>query len=346
MEKIFETIKKVVTGKAFKVTIKTLMITLASILAVLIVFIGGTYILTSIDKEAVEYSGTGYNPGIAIDGRADVSAHRSGADIYPENTLEAFINCVNSNTFNTDIFEFDLHITADGVLILLHDSTLDRTTDAVEYFGEKNVLPSEKTYAELRQLNFGENFKNLNGEYPYRGLRGDEIPGTLRVVSLDAVLSFLEEKGNYQYIIEIKDSGELGCQAAQTLYETLIKYDILDKVFVGTFNGDVTKYIDENLNGMLRSASIKEVIVFYTACALNLDLEEDFFDYVALQIPHDGFVVFNLDSQRIIDYAHRYNIAVQYWTVNDPDKIKMLNDMGADAIISDNPEMAYELING
>ena len=53
----------------------------------------------------------------------------------PENTMLAFESCMNSKDFNTDIFEFDLHITKDNKLILLHDDTLDRTTNAVEYFG-------------------------------------------------------------------------------------------------------------------------------------------------------------------------------------------------------------------
>ena len=72
---------------------------------------------------------------ITTDGKAMVSAHRSGGDLNPEESMAAFKNCVESKDFQTDIFEFDLHITKDGVLILLHDDTLDRTSDSAEVFG-------------------------------------------------------------------------------------------------------------------------------------------------------------------------------------------------------------------
>ena len=64
-----------------------------------------------------------------------ISAHRSGAGVYPEETMLAFEACVNN--FKVDYYEFDLHITKDDVLILLHDSTLDRTSNCEEVFGEK-----------------------------------------------------------------------------------------------------------------------------------------------------------------------------------------------------------------
>ena len=81
-----------------------------------------------------------------------------------------------------DLFEFDLHITSDGELVLLHDETLDRTSDAVEHFGHADVRPSEQTYAELHELNMGEGFTTDSGETPYKGLRGDEIPDDLRIM--------------------------------------------------------------------------------------------------------------------------------------------------------------------
>lgn len=66
-----------------------------------------------------------------------VSAHRSGAGIMPEETMMAFKNCVENKDFHTDIFEFDLHITKDDILVLLHDHTLERTSDCEEVHGDK-----------------------------------------------------------------------------------------------------------------------------------------------------------------------------------------------------------------
>ena len=274
-----------------------------------------------------------------------VSAHRSGKDIAPENTMAAFQYCVESEDFNVDIYEFDLHITKDAKLILLHDSTLDRTTNSEEHFGKKGVKPSEKTYDELRELNFGENFENGEGEYPYRGLRGDEIPDELRAVLLEDVLDYLEGNGHFQYIIEIKDAGENGKKACDELYRILKEKELLDDVVFGTFNPDVTAYADKNYPDMLRSASIPEVLAFYLLCGYGIDVDADIFKYEALQIPTGYYGIICLDTDRIINYAHRHNIAVQYWTINDAEEVEYLNSIGADCIMSDAPDMAYDVIN-
>lgn len=284
------------------------------------------------------------NPYIT-DGGALVSAHRSGGEMAPENTMAAFKNCIESDDFNVDIFEFDLHITADNKLILLHDGTLDRTTNSVEHFGKEEVKPSEKTYEELRQLNFGENFENADGEFPYRGLKGEDIPDDLRAVLLEDVLDYLESNGEFDYIIEIKDSGDLGKTACDELYRIIKEKGLLERVVFGTFNMDITKYAQEKYPDMLRSASIPEAIVFYLLCSYGIDVDKDFFKYQALQIPMNYAPAIYLDNERVINYAHRNNLAVQYWTINDPEDVEYLNSIGADCIMSDDPSMAYDIIH-
>ena len=75
-----------------------------------------------------------------ITGETAISAHRSGAGEFPEETLAAFRGCAENPDVQVDYFEFDLHMTADDVLVLSHDSTLDRVSDAVTVFGAENVL--------------------------------------------------------------------------------------------------------------------------------------------------------------------------------------------------------------
>ena len=83
-----------------------------------------------------------------ITGETAISAHRSGAGEFPEETLAAFRGCAENPDVQVDYFEFDLHMTADDVLVLSHDSTLDRVSDAVTVFGAENVLVRDKTLAE------------------------------------------------------------------------------------------------------------------------------------------------------------------------------------------------------
>lgn len=322
--------------KAAKILLKAVALCLA-------VFIIGTVMLMTHKWSDTYQAYACDNKYITEYGRTMVSAHRSGAGIFPENTMMAFENCIKSESFRTDVFEFDLHITKDGELILLHDSTLDRTTDAAEHFGSEDIRPENYTYEELRELNFGENFKTEEGETPYKGLRDDDVPENLRAAKLDDVLTYLEGEGSFDYIIEIKNGGELGCKAADKLYETLKKNNLLDNAVVGTFNGDVTKYMDETYPDMSRSASILEVVKLYFLSLLDMEAKDSFYKFDALQIPV-GAAIIDLATARLINYAHRHNIAVQYWTINDAETMQKLKEIGADCIMSDVPDVAYGVL--
>ena len=284
------------------------------------------------------------NPHIVFEGGAKISAHRAGGDLAPEETLEAFKLCVEATDYEVDILEFDLHITKDGHLVLLHDHTVNRTSNATEHFGNDEVHAKDKTLAELKELNFGENFCDLNGSYPYRGLRGEDIPNDVKIVTLDEVLDYLQSVGaDLDFIIEIKDGGEDGERAMDVLYQTMVKYDIVERTIVGTFEANVTKYLDEQYPQVTRSASIAEVLHFYMAYLWGDKLTQ--FKFGVLQIPQGLKGFYDLGSKHFIEFAHYKGIAVQFWTINDADDIARLNENGADAIITDNPKTAFDIIN-
>ena len=114
-----------------------------------------------------------------------LSGHRSGGGIAPENTMMALQNCVESDEYQLDIFEFDIRLTADGIPVLIHDNTLDRTSDAAEVFAETDVQVGSKTLAQLKQLNMGAKFKTDDGQTPFAGLAGDAVPDELRILTLE-----------------------------------------------------------------------------------------------------------------------------------------------------------------
>ena len=278
-------------------------------------------------------------------GKPYISAHRSGGGIAPEESMMAFKNCIENPDFNIDVFEFDLHITKDDVLILLHDDTLDRTTDSREIFGIKKARPENYTYEELRKLNIGANFENLDGEKPYAGLKGDSVPDELRILRVEDILDYTLKNGNYDYIIEIKNGGELGKKGVDILVEILKERKLLDRVIFGTFKDEVSKYVDETHPELKRSATIKEVIAFYNAALFN---KKNFkANYIALQVPYNLYLRFlvNLGTARVINYAHKNNIAMQYWTVNSERQLKYLSTVGADCIMSDYPDRLYNVLH-
>lgn len=333
--------------KKFFLTHKPLVWTLTAIVAIILIVVAlclSTYIPKVSDTD---YSSDRCVANPYIVETSLISAHRAGRNLAPENTMAAFKACFeNNNEYVVDILEFDLHITKDKRLILLHDETLDRTSDCNEVFGEKNVKPEDKTLAELKQYNMGYHF-TVNDEYIYRGENVDL--SYCRIVSLEEVLDYLRTqesawKKQFNYIIEIKNDGDLGNEAMQLLYETLQSYNLLNRTIVGTFNKSVSEYMDEHCPDVIRSAGIAEVLDFYFCCMFNVNLDKKDIKYKVLQIPYKDYVI-NLGKKAIIDYAHKYGIAVQYWTINDEKDIAALTEMGADAIITDDPKLAYNIIN-
>lgn len=290
------------------------------------------------------------NPYISEYLDPDVSAHRSGAGTAPQNTLMAFENIIeNADSVNVDTLEFDVQITADGELVLMHDLTYDNTTDAVEAFGRENVFVSSLTLEEAQVLNMGENFKG-NGDYPYRGLRGDDIPYNLRVVTCDKVIDYVEANcGNkdYNYVIEIKSIGSDGKKAVDKLYSIITERNLQDKVIWSTFAPGVSSYMVKNYPEIPRTADAIEAIQFYFYYRMGWNLSDVQPTYIALQIPYgenalDNLI--NLGNTEMINYAHSYNIALQYWTINNEEDIVHLTKNGADCIMTDYPQLANEAI--
>lgn len=285
------------------------------------------------DNKYINTSGTPY-----------VSAHRSGGGIEPEESMVAFKNCIENPDFNVDVFEFDLHITKDNVLVLLHDDTLERTTDCEEILGDAEAAPENYTYEELRQLNIGAKFENENGEMPYAGLKGEAVPDDLKILRVENILDYLMSNGDFDYIIEIKNGGDLGCKGVDILYQILKERNLLDDVIFGTFHEEVSFYVDDNYSDLKRSATINEVLEFYSAALKN---DKNFeANYIALQIPYNmpWRIVANLGTAKMVNYAHEHNIAVQYWTINSEKQLAYLASIGADCIMSDYPDKLYNTI--
>ncbi len=290
------------------------------------------------------------NPYINEYLETEVSAHRSGAGVAPQNTKMAFETMLNNTeTHGVDTFEFDVQLTKDGELIIMHDLTYDATSNAIEYFGYEDVYASDITLEEAKNLNMGENFE-INGEYPYRGLRGDDIPDNLRIATCAEIIDLIEsnsEGKKYKYIIEIKSRYEQGYEAADKLRDLIIEKDILDRTIWASSKAEVSKYMKTTYPDMPRSADVFEVFQFYVYAKGDWDLNELNVSYIALQIPYGKSAakgIINLGQRQVINYAHKYNIAVQYWTVNDAESVKYLAENGADLIMSDYPDMVNEAL--
>ena len=87
-----------------------------------------------------------------------------------------------------------------------------------------------------------------------------------------------------------------------------------------------------------------ECVKFYFSALLDLDRDPGAFRFQALQIPTTDYFV-NLGTSRVVNYAHKYDIAVQYWTINDPAEMARLQSIGADAIMTDLPDVGADVLS-
>ncbi len=329
-------------SKKASVILKAVRILLICV-AIIALAVFGLYKLVTYQwkDKPVDYPAT--NPYITELGDTMIAAHRGGRSLFPQGTMMAFEGCVNSRTFEADIIEFDVQLTSDEKLIILHDETLDEITNATEHFGKAENYPGDYTYEEISKLNFGEYFKDKNGDTPYKGLRGDDIPDNLRVATVTEALTYLENNGKYYYSIEIKSSGESGIRAADILYDVLTEMNLLDKTIVASFNRDVISHLEENYPDLTRTAVNVEVVQLYIDSLFDIDRPDGYYKFDVLQVPPDKYIV-NLGTPKLINYAHKNNVAVQYWTINDAERIAFLQSIGADGIITDKPDIAYETL--
>jgi glycerophosphoryl diester phosphodiesterase len=202
------------------------------------------------------------------------------------------------------------------------------------------------TLEELRRYNFGYYFENADGVRIYRDIADVEAAG-LQIATVDQLFEmFYESHPELMFIVEIKDGGERGMEACRILSECLEQYpDYRDQIVIGTFNEEVEAELREQYPDLLRGASTTSARNYVLTQYLGVNLF-DGSDFSCLQIPlsYDIGVVIALDKQTLIRRAHRRNMAVQYWTINDADEMRMLIEMGVDCIMTDDPMLMRSVL--
>lgn len=293
------------------------------------------------------------NPFISTTGKPMIVAHRGGKDSNPENTMKAYKACVDE--YEVDVLETDLWLTKDNQLVLMHDETITRTSDVREFYPVALMAkPAVRdfTLEELRNFNFGYNFEK-KGSFPYRNLVDKDDPNRkeilknndLSVVTFEEFLgTFYEEHKDLLFIVEIKNSGEEGFVACEIVNTVLNTYpDYKNRLVVGTFHDEIENHLKINYPDILRGAPTKVATQFVITSIVGLNL----FDknkFACLQIPLTAKGI-DLTNKSILRRAHRRNIAVQYWTINDEEDMRKLIKLGADAIMTDNPQLLKQVLD-
>ncbi len=244
-------------------------------------------------------------------------AHRGGAKLAPENTLAAFRRAVD--VWEADMLELDVRATSDGEIVVIHDATVDRTTDGT---GEVADLPWEA----LQELDAGHRFVGLDGCDSFRG-KGVTIP---RFEEL------LEELPGVRLNAEAKVR-----KAARGLVEIIRRHGAEDRVLVAaeleTARSGVRDYPGP------WGASRRQITRFWALHRLPLGkLYTPRVD--ALQVPEEWSGL-RILTPRFVKEAHRRNIPVHVWTVDDPDDMRRLLAWGVDGIQSDRPDLLASVLS-
>ena len=297
------------------------------------------------------------NPFIVADGALPmIAAHRGGGVSNPENTLLAFYEAVD--TFGVEILESDLHLTKDGHLVYNHDDYIDETCNVNGDISLSEVKElcktkanrhyiADMTLAELRAYNFGYYFEDENGERPYKNVANIAEMG-LQIATVEQLFeAFYETNPELLFIVEIKDSGDRGIEACRILNETLEKYpNYRDQIVVGTFHDSIEVELKTNYPDLYRGAPTGTAAGFIVTQMLRVNLFNNS-DFACLQIPpsYDLGITLHLDKETYIKRAHRRNIAVQYWTINDEETMRKLIELGCDCIMTDDPALLSRVLD-
>lgn len=316
---------------------------LLSILTVLLLFFLVINIIPP--KKAIEN-----NPFIT-EGQTMICAHRGGGANNPENSMKAFKACVYE--YDVQILETDLWLTKDNQLVVSHDDSMNRTSDVEEVMGsDEEYLIEDHTLEELKQFNLGYNFEK-DGNYPYRDIITDENrrleilkENDLSIITFDELFSqFYDDHKELLFIVEIKNPGEKGYIAADIINDLLTnKYpDYINRIVVGTFHDEITDYMSNTYPYILRGASVGDATKFIVTQLLKVNIFENQ-TFACLQLPEKQMGI-NLKWRTYIRRAHRKNIAVQYWTINDEKVMRELIEKDADAIMTDNPLLLKQVLD-
>lgn len=263
---------------------------------------------------------------ISENDKTAVIAHRGGAELAPEGTLEAFRK---SEELGVDILEYDVHLTADDELVVLHDDTVDRTTD-----GSGKV--NEMTLEEVQSLDAGYDFQDENGAYSYRN-QGVYIP---------TVAEVFEEFGHMRHLVELKDTNdpERYDTLVQEMWNLIEEYDLHDQVMIASFNHDINEAFSEISNGTVAiGAGEEEAVKFVLPLKLFSNaLYNPSAD--AFQLPPD-FEGIDLADPDLLQGAEERGVRIAYWTINDETTMRHLLELGAHGIMTDNPKLLIDVMN-
>jgi len=244
-------------------------------------------------------------------------AHRGGSALRPENTLLAFDHAVS---LGVDGLECDVQLSRDGEVVVMHDPTVQRTTDGA---GAVKDLSAD----ELARLDAAAQF-GADRQWPYRG-QGIGVP-TLRTL--------LSRYRELPFVVEIKS--DLPAAADRAL-EVIREADAEDRVIVASFSHAVVSHVRRVAPHIPTSGSRVEVQAALVRSWFWM--KPRLTGYQLLQVPF-RFRGRQVLTHRYVRSVRRAGIPVHSWIIDRPEDLQAMIDWGVTGLISDRPDLAVKAV--
>ncbi len=242
-------------------------------------------------------------------------AHRGASARAPENTLEAFRLAVEAGAGG---LELDVHMTLDKEIVVIHDATVERTT-------EGSGVVAEMKLDELRALDAGYRFSPEGGRtHPYRGQE-------LRIPTLAQVYE------QFPAVCVNVDIKEPQPGAEEAVMRVIRDARAAGRSLVVSDDHAVVRRFRRVSGGRISTgASRLETGAFYLRSRMRLErLCRPAYDALQVPVEHRGTRVL---TRRFLEAAHSRGVRVDVWTINDPGEMRRMLDLGADGVMTENPE--------
>lgn len=249
-----------------------------------------------------------------------VYAHRGGSALRPENTFEAFDNGL---ALGADGLEFDVRLAGDGTVVVHHDETLERTTN-----GRGPVAAC--TEADFRVLDAGYWFKpnDAGHDFPFRGTG----------ICVPLLADVLRRYPGIPMIIELKQAMQ---ELARRTLDLVRAAGAVERVALGSFSWRALRAARAYEPRIATGASREETRIALYRSWIGLPVRNP--PYREFQVPETSGST-RIVSPRFVRHAHQAGLRVKVWTVDDADDMRRLIGWGADAIITDRPDLAVAIV--
>ena len=236
-----------------------------------------------------------------------VVGHRGNAAHAPENSVESFAQALAAGA---DALELDVHLTRDGVPVVHHDATVDRTTSGTGAVAALAVV-------DVAALDAGARFSRDGRTFPYRG-------AGVRVPTLDTVIGAF---AGIPLIIELK-----AAEGAAAVRAVLVRHGAADRVLVASF--DARALLPFHDTRFALGATQRDVAALLRAALLGRPIPRP--PYRAISIP-PRYRGLPLPIARFARLLRPHGCPVHVWTVDDPAEARALWAAGANGVISNDP---------